>query len=267
MNKTHLPPTMTLTHDEKVQGGSHDEHSQIAGDSRPLSRSARRSGHGLAWLSQGALLLSLVAVAGCSGASGDAGAAEHVGSVSSASNSGTTVMLYTNTSYGGSSQSLSPGVYNLSTLTGSGGIGNDTLSSLKIPSGWTVRLYADQDWSGSSLKLTEDTSNLISLSFNDMTSSLVVQGSGSDGTGKVILFKNADYSGSAQALSAGSYDVSSLSIGNDALSSMMIPSNLSATIYVDSGYSGGSTWFVADVHDLSTFGWNDRASSIKITTQ
>ena len=53
-----------------------------------------------------------------------------------------------------------------------GAIGNDSLSSLRVPPGWKVTLYRDANYSGPQVVVTSDT-NL--WSFNDQTSSLRVE--------------------------------------------------------------------------------------------
>jgi hypothetical protein len=82
------------------------------------------------------------------------------------------VVLYKDYRYQGTSQVFGPGRYDLSTLTAAGAVGNDRLSSIKVPVNWTVILYADAGFSGNSKTLTADCSRLDD--FNDVTSSLVI---------------------------------------------------------------------------------------------
>jgi hypothetical protein len=60
----------------------------------------------------------------------------------------------------------------VSTLKASGGVGDNSVSSLKVPVGWTVILYENSGYSGSSKTVTADCSSI--SDFNDKTSSLVV---------------------------------------------------------------------------------------------
>ncbi|MBL8517784.1 MAG: serine hydrolase [Betaproteobacteria bacterium] len=54
------------------------------------------------------------------------------------------------------------------------GVGDNEVSSLRVPPGWTVTLFDRGDFSGTSRKFTADVANL--GDFNDKTSSLVVTG-------------------------------------------------------------------------------------------
>ncbi|MCU7937657.1 MAG: hypothetical protein KZQ99_22880 [Candidatus Thiodiazotropha sp. (ex Dulcina madagascariensis)] len=81
--------------------------------------------------------------------------------------SGTVIFQHAN--YEGSSQGLSLGRYDLSSLS----IGNDTLSSLKVPNGWKVTLYRDHHFTGYTKVFTANTP-FVGGDFNDQTSSIVV---------------------------------------------------------------------------------------------
>lgn len=82
------------------------------------------------------------------------------------------VVLYKDYRYEGASQVLGPGRYDASVLNATGGIGTDSLSSVKVPPNWTVILYKDSGYSGTSKTLTADCRQL--EDFNDLTSSLIV---------------------------------------------------------------------------------------------
>ncbi|MCY1082512.1 Vps62-related protein [Archangium lansingense] len=82
----------------------------------------------------------------------------------------TTVLLYEHGNYGGRVQSLQPGRYDMSQLTG---VGNDSVSSLQVPSGWSVTLY-EHGFDGRSKLFTADTV-WVGDDFNDLTSSVVVE--------------------------------------------------------------------------------------------
>ncbi|EYF05151.1 RICIN domain-containing protein [Chondromyces apiculatus] len=82
------------------------------------------------------------------------------------------VVLYKDYRYAGTSQVLTPGRQDMSALTASGAIGDNRLSSVKVPTNWTVILYKDSGYSGTSKTLTADCSRLDD--FNDTTSSLIV---------------------------------------------------------------------------------------------
>jgi len=81
------------------------------------------------------------------------------------------VVLYSDCNFKGTSQVFNSGSYNVYQL---GAIGNDQLSSIKIPSGWTVTLYDDKNYRGSSKTYYSDI-NCLPGDWNDKTSSLKIQ--------------------------------------------------------------------------------------------
>ena len=65
-------------------------------------------------------------------------------------------------------------MYNINQM----GIGNDSISSVKVPSGFRVTLYEhDINWynGGNTLVLTSDEPNLPNRGFNDVVSSIKVE--------------------------------------------------------------------------------------------
>lgn len=85
--------------------------------------------------------------------------------------SGGKVIIYQADSYQGGSQELSEGSYNFDSLVA--GIGNDQLSSLKVPKGMKVTLY-EHEFAGRSKTFTED-APWVGDDFNDLTSSIKVE--------------------------------------------------------------------------------------------
>ena len=83
------------------------------------------------------------------------------------------VVLYEHYRYGGTSQVLGPGRHDVSVLEASGCVGNNTVSSIKVPTNWTVILYEHSGYTGSSKTLTADCAR-IEDDFNDKTTSLIV---------------------------------------------------------------------------------------------
>lgn len=77
--------------------------------------------------------------------------------------------IYQHARYRGRRQELKPGRYNLKDLT----IGNDQLSSVKVPKGLRVTLYRRSSFRGQKRVLTEDI--WFTEDFNDETSSIVVE--------------------------------------------------------------------------------------------
>jgi alpha-L-fucosidase 2 len=86
--------------------------------------------------------------------------------------------FYPDINYGGTGVKLGVGNYDLAQLQ-STGIGNDAISSIRVPSGFTVTAYADSGFSGTSWTFTADNANLINSGNNDAISSLKITSSGS----------------------------------------------------------------------------------------
>ncbi len=79
------------------------------------------------------------------------------------------VVIYQHSNYQGLSKQFGIGKFDIAQL----GIGNDQLSSIKIPKNLRVILYADGNYKGKTMTLTENTTFV--GDFNDLTSSIVVE--------------------------------------------------------------------------------------------
>lgn len=85
------------------------------------------------------------------------------------------VILYTDENYRGTGAAFGIGRYNMNEMQ-SRGIGNDQLSSIKVPEGYKVTLYWDIDFGGNSLEITADTGNLgVYPGWNNQATSFVVE--------------------------------------------------------------------------------------------
>ncbi len=182
---------------------------------------------------------------------------------SSQNNNGIT--LYKDCYYQGSSKNLGVGNYRTYQL----GIGNDQLSSIRIPSGFRVTLYRDDNFRGQSITLAAD-DDCFATNWNDNVSSIKVERTGggdwSNNSGEndgVTLFKDCYYRGRSKNLGTGDYLTNQLGIGNDQLSSIRIPNGFRVTLYRDDNFRGQSITLTAD-DDCFTTNWNDNVSSIKV---
>jgi hypothetical protein len=156
-------------HPSTLASQTHDQH-RSSSASRIQHYSARSWWFGRSPLLRYTTLGVAVALVGCAGELEDRGD-EDVQTVASAVTA-EHVVLYRDSNFSGASQKLEPGTYNLSALKA--GIGNDALSSLRVPTGWTVKLYQDVHFRGASRTITADTKSL--GDFNDKTSSVLVIG-------------------------------------------------------------------------------------------
>jgi hypothetical protein len=160
------------------------------------------------------------------------------------------VTIYEHGNYGGRSQTLGVGSWDMGQLT----LGNDTLSSLQVPAGMRATLYQDANFRGNHVSFTSDT-NWVG-DFNDKTSAVLVE--------KVASFySDANYGGNVVHLGVGRYDMSQIQLGNDTLSSLKIPQGLLVTVYEHAGFAGDYRSFYQDTPWVGD-AFNDKASSIVI---
>ncbi|MFP2925530.1 Vps62-related protein [Pyxidicoccus sp. 3LG] len=80
------------------------------------------------------------------------------------------ITVFEHGAHQGASQPLRPGRYDIHHLS----VGNDKISSLKIPSNWRVTLYEHSNWTGRFRLYTQDT-HLGGTEFDEVTSSLTVE--------------------------------------------------------------------------------------------
>lgn len=80
------------------------------------------------------------------------------------------VTVFQHTRYRGSYQELDVGEYDINDIS----IGNDVISSVKVPEGMLVILYQDRGLQGEVLGLDQNDNNLSLKDFNDKASSIVV---------------------------------------------------------------------------------------------
>ncbi|NJL75875.1 MAG: hypothetical protein HC892_13480 [Saprospiraceae bacterium] len=96
------------------------------------------------------------------------------------SSNNSAVILYQNFDFGGASLTLAEGKHDVNTFYGS--IGNDQLSSIRIPAGYKVTLYEHGGFQGRTQVLTTDMKAI--NDFNDLTSSVVIEKIGPVQVGK-----------------------------------------------------------------------------------
>ena len=163
-----------------------------------------------------------------------------------------TVFIYQDGNFSGASQALTEGTYDINTLV----IGNDQLSSLKVPSGMAVTLYEHGGFAGRTKTFTQDTP-WVGDDFNDITSGIKVEKT------KVIIYQDSNYNGASQVLTEGSYDYPSLTIGNDQLSSLRVPPGMKVTLYEHGAFNGRTKVFTQDTPWVGD-DFNDITSGVKV---
>ncbi|MGK7956198.1 MAG: RICIN domain-containing protein [Crocosphaera sp.] len=163
------------------------------------------------------------------------------------------VTVYQDANYGGASQILGPGKYDIGKLS----FGNDQISSLKVPEGLRVTLFEHANFRGNHKMLISDTS-YVGDSFNDKTSAILVE--------KVASFyTDGSYQGQKLVLGIGRYNLADIeALGNDRLSSVKVPQGLQVTLYQHGNFQGNYLVLDQDEDFLGPYNFNDIASSIVV---
>lgn len=136
-------------------------------------------------------------------------------------------------------------------------IGNDIISSVRVPRGWTVTLHEHAGFRGRTRRLTGDVNAL--GNFNDLTSSIEIAPPQPRG---VRVYEHNGYGGAVQNLGPGRYDMGALRIGNDIISSVRVPRGWTVTLHEHAGFNGRTRRLTGDVNALGNF--NDQTSSIEV---
>lgn len=178
------------------------------------------------------------------------------------------VTVYKDSDYKGTAQNFGPGKHNMSEFTKSGGVGNDTISSLKVKKGYKVTLYWDSNFNGETLTFTGDVP-FVGSRFNDKASSLVVEKVADDDP-PVTVYKDADFRGVAQSFGVGKHNMKELqeTVGNDSISSIKVKQGYKVTLYADANFSGQSLALTSANYNFTTIKFpngqnaNDKISSL-----
>ena len=140
--------------------------------------------------------------------------------------------------YSGLSKKFTPGRYDVGAL----GIGNNELSSAKVPEGVRLIVYEQAGFKGKSILLEEDASAdyFDAYKFNNLTSSLVVEL-----IPRVTIYQD-DYAGEVKSFESGYYTMHELNIGNDELSSVKVLPGVWVLLFDDNNYTGRSLLLTQD---------------------
>ncbi len=183
-----------------------------------------------------------------------------------------TVVLYRDGNFAGAWQAMQPGRYDIGQLT----IGNDQLSSLRVPPGWTVTVYDLRGFNGRARVFTQDTP-WVGNDFNDIASSIIVdapqpvapqpqmqpQPLPRQGPDAVEIFRDGNFAGPSQQVYPGRYDTGQIAIGNDQISSLRVPPGWTVTLYEHAASQGRSRQFQTDTPWVGN-DFNDITSSLLV---
>jgi Beta/Gamma crystallin len=195
------------------------------------------------------------------------------------------VTFYADCNYGGASFSMPVGNFKERSIK----VGNDKISSFRVPYGFRLTVYQNDGFGGRSRTFTGSV-KCLDGTWNDQISSFIIEGPGST-SGNVDFFNNHNqdnnyhnyspnvsygesydgvtvyydswYKGNHQVYNPGSYDLRYSTLKNN-ISSLAIQPGYRVVVYEDYGYKGRSQTFTASVPNLSSYGWNDNIRSIRV---
>lgn len=160
--------------------------------------------------------------------------------------------------FNGISKKLGAGKYTASAM----GVGDNALSSIKIPEGLRVTLYEQPNYKGKSLILkAEDASAayFAAHQFDNVVSSLVVEL-----VPRVTLYQD-NYTGRASSFEPGYYYMDDLQVGNDEVSSVKVLPGVWALLFEHNNFTGRSLLLTQDAtQDFITGKDFDNAASSMI---
>ena len=142
-------------------------------------------------------------------------------------------------------------------------IGNDQISSVKVPEGVGVRLYEHAWFQGKTLDLNQDTP-VLPAEWNDQTSAIIVYPL-SEGPPQIDYIVALDYPWVRPLhLTVGDYpDLGATALGAGTLGALLVPRRLCVTLFDQPNFQGASTEILRDTTDLGA--WNNRAASLKVS--
>lgn len=141
--------------------------------------------------------------------------------------------------FSGASKKLGPGKYNAAAM----GVGDNALSSIKVPEGLRVTLYDQPGYKGKSLILkAEDASTeyFAAHQFNNVVSSMMVEL-----VPRVALYQD-NYAGAVYSFEPGYYYLGDLGVGNDEVSSVKVLPGVWALLFEHNNFEGRSLLLTQD---------------------
>ena len=200
--------------------------------------------------------------------------------------SASVVTLYEHCNYKGYSVTLPVGAFGLSSLEAKG-IKNDDISSIRVTPGYKVDIFQDDRYRGAKRSLEGNTSCLTTYGMNDKLSSIrVLERSTSSAprpttrpapaprprsttSNKVAtLYEHCNYKGYSVSLPVGAFNLSRLEskgAKNDDISSIKVTPGYKVEVFQDTGYRGAKRSLEGNISCLSSYGMNDKLSSIRVS--
>lgn len=161
----------------------------------------------------------------------------------------------------GRSQKLAPGWYDdaKSQIL----IGNDQLSSIKVPEGLVVRAWEHAWFQGAFIDFIADTP-AVPMNWNDRISSIVVYPAG-EKPPKISHIVALNFLwGPWLVMKPGQYpDLAATSLGAATTSGLLIPEGMVVRLWDQPNFQGNSVKFFGDILELPPE-WNNRAASLEV---
>lgn len=159
--------------------------------------------------------------------------------------------------YAGPSKKLGHGRYNAEAM----GIGDNTLSSIKVPEGLKVTLYDQPNFKGKSLILKAEDAPLgyfEANKFDNVVSSMVVEL-----VPRITIYQE-NFTSKGHSFEPGYYYTNDLEIGNDELSSVKVLPGVWVLLFEDNNFQGRSLLLTQEASEdfISGKGFNDVTSSM-----
>ncbi len=177
-----------------------------------------------------------------------------------------TITVYEDKNYRGKRKTFGVGRFNKGSLNP---VGNDKISSVRVPAGMRVTLYEHDGYRGKTLTLTQNAPDIHRLGFGDKTSSLSVQRMTvpppppPPPVARITIYEDKGYRGSRKSFAVGRFNKNALSpVGNDKISSVRIPASLEVTLYEHDTYRGKNVTLTQSTADVHHLGFGDNVSSL-----
>jgi hypothetical protein len=167
------------------------------------------------------------------------------------------VTIFMDRAFGGWSKELPEGRYDAADL----GIGDDTLSSLRVPPGLRATLHENADFTGRTQIYYSDSEH-VGAAVDNKISSISVE-AGELPTDRVTVFDEPGYQGWCQEFGVGEYDVAALAIGDETISSIRVPPGLCVQLYERAGFQGRSVTCYESAYTLGQSA-DDVTSSLRV---
>lgn len=168
----------------------------------------------------------------------------------------------------GYSRSLQPGTYSGSQL----GQLKYNISSFAIYGNLQVRVYLNNENNSGYSTLLDGNQPCLSGTYNDKIASLVIEyksssnnNTGNNGSGNyATIYTNCSYSGNSLRLEPGFYQGDKLGLLKYDISSIEIPSNLRAKVYLNNEYLSGSYYTISETTSCLSSTLNNKIGSLII---